>query len=177
MLLFAALMAAVAVRMWRHAAAEAKAMNAPEQAQTSPNRRMPRAMCDRDESGHVCWSWRCGVGLALLGLVTGVLAGLFGVGGGFVIVPALVLISGIAIHRAVATSLIVVALISGAGVLAFIRDRELPIDITLLFVLGGVLGLAAGTRLGRKLSGPRLQQVFAVVIVALAAFVTVRNLV
>ena len=105
-------------------------------------------------------------------MLTGVLSGLFGVGGGFVIVPALVLFSGMAIHRAVGTSLLVITLISASGVAShLLAGREIPIDTTLFFVAGGVLGMFAGIWASRYLSGPALQKVFAVAIVAVAVFV------
>ena len=116
--------------------------------------------------------------MALLGVLSGVMAGLFGVGGGFVIVPALVLFSGMDIRRAVATSLLVIALISAAGLASYLAAHQpLQINLTALFVVGGIGGLALGTTLGRRMSPVRLQKVFAVVIVAVATFVMVRNVV
>ena len=114
--------------------------------------------------------------LLLAGVLTGVLSGLFGVGGGFVIVPALVLFSGMSIHRAVGTSLMVIALVSASGIAAQAwAGREIPPLVTALFVLGGVGGLLAGQQIGRRLSGPVLQKVFVVAILAVAAFVIARN--
>ena len=120
---------------------------------------------------------RCALLLLLVGVLTGVLSGLFGVGGGFVIVPALVLFSGMSIHRAVGTSLMVIALVSVSGITAQVwAGRVIPLDVTALFVCGGVGGLFAGQQIGRRLSGPALQKTFAVAILAVAAFVIVRNL-
>ena len=94
----------------------------------------------------------------------------------FVVVPALVLFSGMTIHRAVATSLLVIALVSGSGVGAKLMTGEsLAAGVTLLFVLGGVLGLGVGTVIARRLSIVALQKVFAVVIVAVAVFVIAKN--
>jgi uncharacterized membrane protein YfcA len=114
--------------------------------------------------------------LGVVGVGTGILSGLFGVGGGFVIVPALVLFSGMAIHRAVGTSLLVITLVSASGVAShLVVGRDIPFDTTLYFVVGGVLGMFAGIRITRFLSGPALQKVFAVAIVAVAVFIIVRN--
>ena len=94
-----------------------------------------------------------------------------------VIVPALVLFSGMSIHRAVGTSLMVIALVSVSGVSSHLwAGRAISPEITGLFVLGGVGGLFAGQQIGRRLSGPVLQKVFAVAILAVATFVIVRNL-
>ena len=56
--------------------------------------------------------------------MTGVLSGMFGVGGGFVIVPALVMFSGMAIHQAVGTSLFVIVLVSISGVASHYGERQ-----------------------------------------------------
>ena len=119
---------------------------------------------------------RCAVVLAAAGVAAGVLSGLFGVGGGFVVVPALVLFSGMGIHRAVATSLLVIALVSASGLASYLlAGQTLSAPVTLVFVAGGVAGLALGTWFGRSLSPVKLQKGFAVVIVAVAAFVISKN--
>ena len=111
--------------------------------------------CRRDPSGRLQLTSRCFAVLAVAGLVTGVLAGLFGVGGGFVIVPALVLVTGMGIHRAVATSLLVIALIGTSGVASHLAaGRPLPLESTALFVLGGIAGMELGTLLDDELDWP-----------------------
>jgi uncharacterized membrane protein YfcA len=167
--LFALLMLVVALRMWRKAndtAAEA----------TCATGNAEGPACRRDVAGNLLLNSPCAVLLAIVGVLTGILSGLFGVGGGFVIVPALVLYSGMAIHRAVGTSLLVIALVSASGVAShLLAGREIPLETTLYFVLGGVLGMFAGIWGSRYLSGPALQKVFAVAIVAVAAFVILRT--
>ena len=64
--------------------------------------------------------------LVVAGLLTGVLSGLFGVGGGFVIVPALVFVTGMGIHRAVATSLMVITLVGASGVVSHLVTAGTP---------------------------------------------------
>ena len=119
----------------------------------------------------------CAVLLVVIGVITGVLSGLFGVGGGFIIVPALVLFSGMSIHRAVGTSLMVIVLISASGVASqILAGRIVSGEVTLLFVAGGVVGLFAGQVIGRRLSGPSLQKTFALAILLVAAFVIFRNI-
>ena len=96
---------------------------------------------------------RCATVLVVAGVATGVLSGLFGVGGGFVVVPALVLFSGMGIHRAVATSLLVIALVSASGVASkLLAGEPLAAGVTGLFVVGGIAGLGLGTVVARKLS-------------------------
>jgi uncharacterized membrane protein YfcA len=172
LLAFAGLMVIVAIRLWQqasHPVLPPAACPIPEQ-QDGPT-------CQRDATGALILNSRCAVLLLVVGVLTGVLSGLFGVGGGFVIVPALVLFSGMSIHRAVGTSLMVIALVSVSGVAAQAwAGRVIDPAVTSLFVVGGIAGLFAGQRIGRRLSGPALQKVFAVAILAVAAFVIVRNL-
>ncbi len=168
LIMFSLLMLVVAVRMWRQSSVSAHSLE-------GTVRRAPA--CQRTSEGHLRLTSRCAMVLALVGLATGFLSGMFGVGGGFVIVPALVLFSGMSIHRAVATSLLVIVLVSISGVASQLTaGRHIPLELTSLFVLGGVLGLTLGGRAARRLSGPMLQRVFAGGIVAVAVFVVARTL-
>lgn len=91
--------------------------------------------------------------------------------------PALVLFGGMAIHRAVATSLIVIALVSAAGVTSYlVAGRPLAWILTGLFIIGGIVGMGLGMRLSRRLSGPTLQKGFALALVIVAAFIMAQNL-
>lgn len=165
LVLFALLMLVVAVRMWRRTS------------RASGHTRPLSSACARDEHGRLTLTSRCMLTLIAVGLLTGVLSGLFGVGGGFIIVPALVLVSGMAMHRAVATSLVVIALVSASGVLSYlIAGRPLELLLTALFVVGGLVGMTLGTRWSRRLTSPVLQQGFAVALVVVAAFVITRNI-
>jgi uncharacterized membrane protein YfcA len=172
LLLFSGLMIVVALRLWSQASktTSASVACAPPQEADGPT-------CRRDATGALVLTSRCALLLLLVGVLTGVLSGLFGVGGGFVIVPALVLFSGMSMHRAVGTSLLVIAMVSVSGVAShWWAGREISPVVTLMFVMGGVAGLFAGQQLGRKLSGPMLQRVFALAILGVAAFVVIRNL-
>ncbi len=172
LMLFAGLMIVVALRLWQQASgpvAQTIACPIPDE-RDGPT-------CQRDASGALRLNSRCAMLLFFVGILTGVLSGLFGVGGGFVIVPALVLFSGMSIHRAVGTSLMVIALVSVSGIASQVwAGRVIPPTMTALFVVGGIAGLFAGQQIGRRLSGPALQRVFVVAILAVAAFVIVRNL-
>jgi uncharacterized membrane protein YfcA len=110
-------------------------------------------------------------------MVSGLMTGLFGVGGGFIIVPALVLFSGMRIQKAVGTSLLVISLVSASGVASWLAaERALPWQVVGWFVLGSVVGLSIGGKLALRLGGPTLQRVFAVAILGVGLFVIVRNL-
>lgn len=135
------------------------------------------SVCRRDPQGELNLTSRCALLLAAVGLGAGVLTGLFGVGGGFIIVPALVAFSGMEMQRAIGTSLLIITLISAMGIAAqFVGGVTAPWSVTLPFLLGSVAGLFAGTALASRLAGPHLQRVFAAAIVAVAVFVIIRNI-
>lgn len=172
LLLFAGLMIVVAARLWRQASRSAETKNscgdpAPTEA----------SLCRRDVAGRLLLTSKCAALLLAAGVLTGILSGLFGVGGGFVIVPALVLFSRMPIHRAIGTSLMVIALVSVSGIGAQLTaGRAISPPLALLFIAGGISGLFAGQRIARRLSGLMLQKVFVGAILAVAALVIARNL-
>lgn len=169
---FAALMVIVAVRLWQQTSRPTNQAVAcpPAETEDAPT-------CRRDASGALILTSQCAALLLIVGVATGILSGLFGVGGGFVIVPALILFSGMSIHRAVGTSLMIIALVSVSGITSQLwAGRTISPELTALFIVGGMVGLFAGQRIGRRLSGPALQKVFVFAILAVAAFVIVRNL-
>ncbi|SRR6266567_839072 len=85
--------------------------------------------------------------MIFVGLIAGVLSGLLGVGGGSFIIPALLFFGGIEIHRAIATSLPVVALISFVAMAGhFIAGQRPPLMLSGLFAVGGVIGVELGSR-------------------------------
>jgi uncharacterized membrane protein YfcA len=96
------------------------------------------------------------------------------VGGGFLIVPVLLWATSLPIHRAVATSLLVIVLISSAGSASYLlAGRPLDWVLTALLVLGGLGGMALGAALSRRLAGPRLQKLFAGTMVAVAVYMLI----
>jgi uncharacterized membrane protein YfcA len=105
------------------------------------------------------------------GVAVGVLTGFFGVGGGFVIVPLLVLAFGLPIRIAVGTSLLVIALSSTAGFVAHLATGDLDWVVTMAFTAGGVAGAFAGSRLSTRVPAKRLHEAFALLIASVAVFV------
>ncbi len=119
----------------------------------------------------------CYARLTAAGCAAGLMSGLFGVGGGFIIVPALLYVTGMSIHRAVATSLLVIFLISVSGVAAHVaHGQQFPMPVTALFIGGGFAGMFAGNALRTRLSGDTLQKVFAIGMWLVAAYMLARNL-
>jgi uncharacterized membrane protein YfcA len=167
---FAALMVVIAARMWIKAGDDVE-------------RRSPAALeagsgpaCRRDPEGRLRITSRCATLLGMVGLAVGLLSGLFGVGGGFLIVPALVTFASMGTPRAVGTSLLVMTLVAAAGVIGqLMGGHALPLDTAGRFAAGSIPGLLLGSFLGRRLTGPTLARIFAVAIVAVAAFVITKT--
>lgn len=113
--------------------------------------------------------------IALHGIGVGVLTGLVGVGGGFLIVPTLVLLSGIPMKQAVGTSLAIVAAKSYAGFAGYLGG--VPIDYGLMagFTAITVLGSLAGTRLAHRLSPELLKKAFAVFLLLVASYILLNS--
>jgi len=103
--------------------------------------------------------------------VVGVMSGLFGVGGGVLLVPLLVLLFGFEQHHAQGTSLI--ALVPPTGLLAFLvyyRAHAVDIKVGLLIIPGVFLGGILGGKLAEQLSSRRLRMVFAALLFLLGAW-------
>ncbi|MFO0999539.1 MAG: sulfite exporter TauE/SafE family protein [Planctomycetaceae bacterium] len=180
MLLFAALMLTIAVKMWRQGSrsnAEAKICVPVERCEDlSHDYTKDGPSCQRDISGNLILSSRCARLLLLIGVAAGVLSGMFGVGGGFIIVPALVVFSGMSMSRALGTSLMVIALVSVSGITAQVSaGQQLNMQTTLLFVVGGLTGLWIGQSISHRLSSAMLQRTFSIAILLVAIFVIFKN--
>jgi uncharacterized membrane protein YfcA len=104
-----------------------------------------------------------------LGAIAGILSGIFGIGGGVVIVPALILIAHMRPQMATGTSL--GALLLPVGVLGawqYYRNGSLNVRVAILIALGLVLGAYVGAQVALKLPGSILQRIFAVFLLFLA---------
>lgn len=163
---FAGLMLLIAGRMW------AKASDPTERSSPAASDAGSGPACRRDAEGKLRMTSRCASVLTVTGLAVGLLSGLFGVGGGFLIVPALAAFASMGVPRAVGTSLLVMTLVGAAGMVSqAAAGRSVPLDIAGGFVSGSMPGLLAGSFLGRRVTGPLLAQIFAVAIVLVATFI------
>jgi uncharacterized membrane protein YfcA len=113
-----------------------------------------------------------------LGVATGTLSGFFGIGGGFLIVPALMLATGMSIINAVSSSLVAVTAFGLTTATSYAWSGLISWGLAGLFVAGGIAGGLIGTRLARLLSARRgvLNIVFAAVIIAVALYMLARYL-
>ncbi|MDF3833946.1 sulfite exporter TauE/SafE family protein [Cupriavidus basilensis] len=154
-LLFAGVLAFVSLRMLRQASAPALQAAAPSG---------PPQPCQLDSgSGRFIWTAACTRALAASGIGAGFLSGLLGVGGGFVIVPALKRATNAPMHAIVATSLAVITLVSASGVISTALAGRMNWHVGLPFAFGALGGMLLGRVFSSRVSGPRLQQGFAVV--------------
>lgn len=177
LVLFAALMLVVAARMLikaRRAPLESRVVRARLDTQAADD---AGTVCRYSTDGRLRLNAPCSAALIGVGALVGVLSGFFGVGGGFLIVPALILITEMGIHRAVATSLLVISLIGVSGVgSAVVAGRDMNWAILALFVVGGVVGMFMGRALAQRLAGATLQTIFAVAMIVIAVFIGIDRL-
>jgi hypothetical protein len=119
----------------------------------------------------------CMAHMALHGIGVGVLTGFVGVGGGFLIVPALVLLSRIPMKVAVGTSLAIVAAKSYAGFAGYMG--AVPIDWALMggFTAVTVVASFAGTRIAHRFSHDSLRRVFAVFLLCVATYILLKSVI
>jgi uncharacterized membrane protein YfcA len=111
----------------------------------------------------------------LAGFGVGLLTGFLGVGGGFLIVPALLLLADLPIHRAVGSSLLVIAANSAAGVAGHLRLGRMPLGLTAAFTAAAILGAFVGVRAGAGLDPGRLRRAFAVFVLLVGIALLARN--
>ena len=158
----------IAVRMWISAA------RTPERARVvragnfsaEPS---PGLLCNLSKTGQFELRPRCVSGLVLGGILVGLLSGLFGVGGGFLIVPLLLALSPISMAQAVSTSLIIIAAVSGSGFISHVAmNPHSDWAVLGLVVTGGVLGMMLGQAISHKIANARLQKLFAICLIAIS---------
>ncbi|TIC78690.1 sulfite exporter TauE/SafE family protein [Nocardioides sp. GY 10127] len=112
-----------------------------------------------------------------VGLAVGLLTGFLGVGGGFVVVPALVIVLRLPMSVAVGTSLVVVALNSASSLLARLGSLEIDWAVVVPFSLAAVAGVLLGRRVADRLPAARLRHGFAALLVLVAAATAVSTVV
>jgi uncharacterized membrane protein YfcA len=154
LIVFASILIVVSIRMLIQAQQEITG-NVPKERPAPP--------CKLDQSiGRLIWSVPCARSLMGSGAVAGLLSGLLGVGGGFIIVPALKKVTDLPMQSIVATSLGVLALISITGVTSAAVAGHLNWSIGIPFAGGAFAGMLLGSVIAKQISGPRIQQAFAV---------------
>ncbi len=124
------------------------------------------------ETGRFQWTWQTALILSAIGGFTGLLTGLLGVGGGFIMVPLLRRFSNVSMHAIVTTSLLVIAIVGMTGVVGSVaRGVELPLLPTAMFTASCIGGMYLGRKLSQHLSARAVQRSFAALLVVIALWI------
>lgn len=110
------------------------------------------------------------------GMVVGVLTGLVGAGGGFLIIPALVVFARIPMKTAVGTSLLIISAKSLIGFLGDIGQREMDWSFLLIFTTISVIGIFAGSHLNKHIPGEKLKKTFGYFVLVMAIYILTREI-
>jgi uncharacterized membrane protein YfcA len=116
--------------------------------------------------------WLLGIGFAV-----GLFSGFFGIGGGFLIVPGLMLATSMPLQMAIGTSLVAVSAFGAATAASYAASGLIDWPLAGLFILGGVLGGLVGSRLGQRLAGRKraLTITFAGLVILVGLYVVARG--
>ncbi|HJV24293.1 MAG TPA: sulfite exporter TauE/SafE family protein [Aromatoleum sp.] len=176
-LIFALVLVVVAIRMFHGARTSKEDATVVRSAVAGEGRSSAGRIGSVDpETGRLVWTRAVALTVSLIGAATGFLSGMLGVGGGFVIVPALRATLPLSMHSAVATSLMAIALTSSVTfVSCLLQGRPAPLLAALPFVAGSVLGMVLGRRVAPRVSGPALQQGFAIAAGVVALVMAVKT--
>jgi uncharacterized membrane protein YfcA len=165
MLAFSGVLSVIAIKLLRQTARPQEKSN------------QPASPCQLNETrGKLIWTLPCARQLAFAGGLAGLLSGLLGVGGGFIIVPALKQATNLPMKSIVATSMGVLTLISLTGVVIALASHRLDILIALPFALGSIVGTQIGRQLGTRLPAHHLDRAFAALCLIVAAGLLIKGL-
>jgi uncharacterized membrane protein YfcA len=114
--------------------------------------------------------------LALWGLAIGLITGILGAGGGFLIIPALVLFVRLPMKTAIGTSLVIIAINSIFGFLFSLKQTPLDWKILLLFTGLAIMGIYLGSLLAEKISSKILKKIFGWFVLLMAIYILIKEL-
>lgn len=109
-------------------------------------------------------------------VLAGFLTGLFGVGGGFIIVPALMILGKMDNKPAVATSLFIISLLSIFSLVNKLSVIKLDFNLTVTFMLGSIAGMFVGSIISKKITNTSSQRIFAVVSAGFGVFMMIKSI-
>ncbi|WP_433735759.1 sulfite exporter TauE/SafE family protein [Pseudomonas putida] len=168
MILFSLLMVMVATRMLRRERKDAGPSD-----HGHANWGQKNCMLDQ-QTGRFSWTAKCTATLAALGAVTGVVSGLLGVGGGFLIVPAFKQLTDVQMRGIIATSLMVISLISAIGVVGAFHAGVRIDGLGVAFIVASIVGMIVGRKLCARVPARALQVGFASVCLVVAAYMLLK---
>ena len=123
------------------------------------------------------WDVRRAAKVVAGGVVVGFMTGFFGVGGGFVIVPALTLALGMSMPQAVATSLVVISISSAGALLARAGTASFDWAVIVPFTVAAIVGSLGGKKVADRISGAALTRAFAILLIAVAIYTATSSLI
>jgi uncharacterized membrane protein YfcA len=118
-----------------------------------------------------CLGWRC----VLVGAAVGGLGGFLGVGGGFLIVPALVFTAGVGTKEAIGSSLAIIAFNSASGLLGQLRYTHLDWGLTSLFLIASLVGMGFGLAIVRRAPAHSIRFAFACALLVIGGLIAYKN--
>lgn len=122
-------------------------------------------------TGQFIWNLQTALVLGGLGMMAGLLTGLLGVGGGFVIVPALRKVTNLNMQSIVATSLMIIFLVGGVSIaIHAVNGFDYPLEITMGFIGACMLGMLCGRLISRSIQVQTVQRIFALVVFIIAIY-------
>ena len=114
--------------------------------------------------------------ILILGFITGLASGFFGVGGGFLLVPALYMGANLKMKEAIATSLFIIFLFGIFGLVSYeIQGREVDYTISAVFTVGGALGGVIGAYFAKKINQDKLRSIFAIFTIVMGIAIFIEN--
>lgn len=165
-LIFAVILVYVATRMWKR-----------DFKKVHDNKKNPPPACVLNPAtSKLFWSAHCTKRLVITGSVAGLLSGLLGVGGGFVIVPSLRKVSNFDTQTIIATSLAVIALVSAGSVTTYLLHGDISWNIAVPFVVCTVLSMFVFRLFSHKIPNKISQRSFAVLAVLAAILMVIKSI-
>ena len=160
-ILFAVVLAFVAWRMWDGTPNDLFNID-PAPCQINP------------ATSRLFWTSSCTARLGLAGSLAGMLSGLLGVGGGFVIVPSLRKVSNLDLPTIIATSLAVISLVSVASFLTYALHSPVDWEITLPFAISTLIGMLIGRQFSEKIATQTSQRIFSILALVVAITLVIK---
>jgi len=136
-------------------------------------RRMLKPAIKKDQVGQE--DKQVKISLLLRGLLVGMVTGLLGIGGGFLIVPALYLLVNLPVKKAIGTALLIITINSLFSFLNSYASMEIEWLLLIKFSMGAVLGIIIGTKLSRKIPGNYLKKTFGWVILSMSFYIVCKE--
>ncbi len=161
-ILFSIVIAYVAIRMW-HGTTTESLNSQPAPCQMNP------------ATSKLFWTAPCTARLGLAGSIAGLLSGLLGVGGGFVIVPSLRKVSNFDMQTIIATSLAVIALVSTSGFLTYLLHYTIDWNTALPFGTSTIAGMLVGRLFEAKIAAKASQRMFSILAIAASALLLIKQ--